>query len=229
MAQTFDIRYRFHFPGHREEIVDVKIDKHSMESIASDAIPPAWCKLDFHQCPNCPLRADTTPFCPLAVRLTPLVNILQGVVSFQEVDIEVTAPERVVSGRTTAQRAASSLMGLIMATSGCPHMAFLKPMARFHLPLATEEETIFRSVSSYLLTQYFRKRQQLDADFTLERLKRNYAEIRKINMAMSARLRTVSAQDSTINAIVLLDLLAKTLPDSIDDSLDLINHPFMNP
>lgn len=229
MAQTFDIRYRFHFAGHREEIVDVKINKHSMESTTATEAPPAWCKLDFHQCPNCPLQAATTPYCPLATRLTPLVDILQGVISFDEVDIEVTTPERVVSGRTSAQRAASSLMGLIMATSGCPHMEFLKPMARFHLPLATEEETIFRSVSSYLLTQYFRQRHQLGADFTLEQLKRNYAELRKINMAMSARLRTVSAQDSTINAIVLLDLFAKTLPDSIDDSLDLIHYLFVSP
>jgi hypothetical protein len=228
MAQTFDIRYRFLFSNHREEIVAVKIDKHSLESTADEEPPPAWCKLDFHQCPNCPLQTATTPYCPLATRLVRLVIILQGVVSFDEVDIEVTTPERVITGHTTAQRAASSLMGLIMATSGCPHMEFLKPMARFHLPLATEEETIFRSVSSYLLTQYFRQRHQQGTDFTLDRLKHNYTELRKINMAMSIRLRTISEQDSAINALILLDLFAKTLPDSIDDSLDLIHYLFVS-
>ena len=33
-------------------------------------------------------------------------------------------------------------------------MESLKPMVRFHLPFATVEETVFRSVSTYLLSQY---------------------------------------------------------------------------
>jgi hypothetical protein len=31
----------------------------------------------------------------------------------------------------------------------------VKPMARFHLPLASEEETIYRATTMYLLAQYF--------------------------------------------------------------------------
>ena len=37
-----------------------------------------------------------------------------------------------------------------MALSGCPVLEQLKPMARFHLPFASVEETIYRAASMYL-------------------------------------------------------------------------------
>jgi hypothetical protein len=132
-----------------------------------------------------------------------------------------------VTKGTTAQRAVSSLMGLVMATSGCPHMSFLKPMARYHLPLATAEETIFRAVSTYLLEQYFRHKQALSVDLDLENLKKIYAEIRIVNIAMTSRLRTLCVQDSAINAVVLLDIFAKLLPSSVEESLEEIRYLFL--
>ena len=54
------------------------------------------------------------------------------------------------------QMGVSSLLGVIMTTSGCPIMAQLKPMVRFHLPFASLEETIFRMVSMHLVAQYLR-------------------------------------------------------------------------
>lgn len=230
MEQTLNIRYRFLFPKGREEIVEVKINKLTMESLPDDpGTPPDWCRLDFHQCPNCPLRVDTHPYCPLASRLVKLMTAYREVASFDEVEMEVTTPERTITKHTTAQRAVSSLMGLVMATSGCPHMAFLKPMARYHLPLATEEETIFRAASTYLLAQYFRQKNGLSTDFDMVGLKKIYGEIRIINTAMASRLRTVIAQDSAVNAVILLDLFAKTLPYSIEDSLEDIRYLFLQP
>ncbi len=230
MDQTLLIRYRFIFPAGREEIIDVKIDTQTMESIPENPDrPPAWCRLEFHQCPNCPLQSDAHPDCPLAVRLIKLMATYQNVLSYDEVEMEVTTPERMVAKRTTAQRAVSSLMGLIMATSACPHMAFLKPMARYHLPLATEEETIFRAVSTYLLAQYFRHKNAQSTDMELEHLKKIYAEIGVVNVAMASRLRSVSVEDSTVNAVVLLDMFAKMLPYSIEDSLEEIRYLFLHP
>lgn len=228
MDQTLLIRYRFIFPNNREELIEVKIDKQTMESLpGNSAPPPDWCRLDFHQCPNCPLRTETHPWCPLATRLVELLTACQNVLSYDEVKMEVTTPERTVTKDTTAQRAVSSLMGLVMATSGCPHMAFLKPMARYHLPLATAEETIFRAVSTYLLEQYFRHKQALSIDLDLENLKKIYAEIRIVNLAMTSRLRTLCVQDSAINAVVLLDIFAKLLPSSVEESLEEIRYLFL--
>ncbi len=146
--------------------------------------------------------------------------------SHDRVSVEVTTPERTITNHTTAQRAVSSLMGLIMATSGCPHTEFLKPMARFHLPLASEEETIFRAVATYLLTQYFRHKQALQLDLDLEGLKKIYHEIQIINKAIASRLRAGSDKDSAVNAVILLDLFAKTLPYSIEDALKEVSYLF---
>lgn len=228
MDKTFDIRYIFIFSNGKEEVIEVKINKLTMESIQDNlGTPPDWCKLDFHQCPNCPLQVANSPYCPLAARLVKLISAYKDETSFDELEIKVITPERVSTKHTTAQRAVSSLMGLIMATSGCPHMEFLKPMARFHLPLATEEETIFRSVSAYLLAQYFRKKHGLSTDFELDNLKKDYGEIRIVNAAMASRLRTVITKDSAVNAVILLDIFAKALPYSIEDSLEEIQYLFL--
>jgi hypothetical protein len=230
MDQALNVSYRFIFPNKREALIEVKIDKQTMESLPDDSgLPPDWCKLDFHQCPNCPLQAKSQTWCPLATRLVRLMATCQNVLSFDEVKMEVTTPERMVTKNTTAQRAVSSLMGLVMATSGCPHMLFLKPMARYHLPFATREETIFRVVSTYLLEQYFRHKQAQSVDLEMEYLKKIYGEIQVVNKAMTSRLRTVSVQDSAINAVVQLDIFAKMLPYSIEDSLEEIRYLFLHP
>tara|TARA_B100000686_G_scaffold86198_1_gene93073 strand:- start:90 stop:251 length:162 start_codon:yes stop_codon:yes gene_type:complete len=45
--------------------------------------------------------------------------------------------ERCYVEHTTMTEAVSSLLGIYMVTSGCPVMDKLRPMVRFHLPLAT--------------------------------------------------------------------------------------------
>lgn len=230
MDQALVIGYRFIFPNNREELIEVRIDKKTMVSIPDDSVaPPDWCRLEFLQCPNCPLHTEPHSYCPLATSLVRLMATCRNVLSYDEVKMEVSTPERTVIKNTTAQRAVSSLMGLEMATSGCPHMSFLKPMARYHLPFATQEETIFRVISTYLLEQYFRHKQSLGADLELENLKKIYGEIRVVNKAMAARLRTIGVKDSAVNAVVLLDIFAKMLPYSIEDSLEEIGYLFLGP
>jgi hypothetical protein len=100
-------------------------------------------------------------------------------------------------------------------------------MARYHLPFATQEETIFRVVSTYLLEQYFRHKQALSIDMELDNLKKVYGEIQIVNKAMSSRLRTIGIEDSAVNAVVLLDIFAKMMPYSIEDSLEEIRYLFL--
>ena len=77
---------------------------------------------------------------------------LKALVSFDTVGVTVVQAERTVHAETTAQQAMSSVLGLIMATAGCPWTDRLRPMARFHLPFASEVETLYRSVSMFLLS-----------------------------------------------------------------------------
>ena len=78
---------------------------------------------------------------------------LKALVSFDTVGVTVVQSERTVYAETTAQQAMSSVLGLIMATAGCPWTDHLRPMARFHLPFANEAETLYRSVSMFLLSR----------------------------------------------------------------------------
>jgi len=188
--------------------------------------PPAWAHLDHHQCRNCPLNIAEHPYCPVALSLVELVERFEQLVSFAEVEVTVKTRERSYHKITTMQQALSSLVGLHMATSGCPTLDLLKPMARFHQPFATREDTVFRAASTYLLRQYFRKKRGEPADMNLEGLRAAYQGIHNINVAMADRLRSVSRGDAHINAIVILDLFAQEVPMTIADNLRDIDYLF---
>ncbi|MGR8929604.1 MAG: DUF6901 family protein, partial [Gammaproteobacteria bacterium] len=172
------------------------------------------------------LNANDSPDCPVAVNLTPLLTLCSSIKSFQSVQLEVTTHERTISGETTMQKALSSMLGLIMATSPCPHLEYLKPMARFHLPLASEEETIYRTTSMYLLGQYFRKKEGLAASSDFEELQLVYKNLQIINRALAKRLQSAVTEDATINAVVILDLLSRAVTWSIDEGLEEVKPLF---
>jgi len=99
-----------------------------------------------------------------------------------------------------------------MATSGCPHMDFLKPMARYHLPFSTAEETIVRTSSLYLLTQYFKEGSGGEPDYKLAGLENLYEQVSKVNLGIIERIRSRSASgDTNANSIVILNSFAQIL------------------
>jgi hypothetical protein len=117
-------------------------------------------------------------------------------------------------------------MGLLIAASHCPHTNFFKPMARFHLPLASEDETIYRATANFMLAQYFCKDSNPNPDFSLEGLNTIYHNMQLVNRAMAARLRATAQTDSSINAIILLDMYAKSMPHVIRSELEEIRPLF---
>ena len=117
-------------------------------------------------------------------------------------------------------------MGLIIATSGCPRADFFRPMAWYHMPLASVEETIFRAASTYLLMQYFFKKEGKNADLELEGLRNIYQNMHTVNVAVKGRLKAATETDSSLNAVILLDLFAQALPLAIDKSLSDLRNIF---
>ena len=225
--KEFTIHYNFKFPDGTEEAFQLRLDPETLELQGNTPhLTPDWTKLDFHQCPNCPLGVETHPVCPLALRLVNLVQRFDGVLSHDRVDLEVTTEERTITQKTTAQRGIGSLMGLVIASSGCPHTAYLRPMARFHLPLASNEETVYRATSMYFLAQYFAKKEGAKADLELDGLSRIYENLQIINVAIAERLRAATTTDSSVNAIVVLDVYAKTVEMVIGGSLERIRYLF---
>ena len=222
------IKYCFKFADDAQEVFHFDLDTDNYV-LVSDDVPdnlPDWTNLDFHQCPNCPLVSTIQPNCPLTLHLVNIVKSFDRILSYDEAYVEVTTEKRCVSQRTTAQKGISSLMGLVIAYSGCPHTVFFKPMAYFHLPFANAEETLCRATSMYLLAQYFLQRERKKADFELQGLKQIYENIRLVNIAIAERLRIASEADSSVNAIVLLDLFAVDIPLIIDESLEEIRNIF---
>ena len=223
-----NIQYRFRLPDNTKEVFNLEIDEQRLELIGNaPENPPEWTKLDFHQCPNCSFGPNAHPYCPLILNLVNIVNRFDNILSYDEIHMDVITQERSISQRTTAQTGISSLMGLVIATSGCPHAAFFKPMARFHLPLASEKETIYRAASMYLLAQYFLNKEGKKAGFELDGLKNIYDNIQVVNSAIAERLRAATKTDSSINAIIRLDMYAKAMPFVIAESLDELRNLFV--
>lgn len=213
---TTPIRYVFHFHDGREEVFETAFSEQRMDIIASD-LPPAatWTALEFNKCDHCPLSKHQVSVCPPAHHLQDAVHRLGSEYSYTQVTLEVTTTERTVMTQTTMANAFASYMGLIMATSGCPYTHFFKPMARFHLPLASEKETAFRAIASFLLGQYLGQRQTLD----LHGLEEIYNNMEQVNRGFTRRLQA-SGELLEINSLVKLDLHAKNISAYLSEVLD---------
>ncbi len=181
---------------------------------------PEWTRLECEQCPHCPLDPDEHPHCPAAAQLPRLVQTFNHLVSHAKARVEVTTKERTIVNEVSIQKGMGALMGLLMATSGCPMTLFFRPMARFHLPFSTQDETIYRAASAYLVADYFRTRMTgEEADHDLAGLTEVYRRVHTMNAAMAQRIRAAARTDSSVNALVHLDMFALMLPLQVDQRL----------
>lgn len=205
----------------------IEVDKQSMTMLSVTQPPyPFWTELSYQQCRNCPLNSEQTPYCPVAVNVVPLLELCGHLVSHQQMSVQVLTDRRSIHAETTAQHIASSILGLIMATSPCPHTEYLKPMARFHLPLADQEETIYRVTTMFLLAQYFRYKESQPYSLALDQLLSIYQDLQIINFHLAKRLKAAISEDAAVNGVILLDLLSKSVSWSIEDGLAEIQHLF---
>ena len=232
MPETFMITYEFTLPDGGKEIFDLTFDTLTTELITDVHKKELfWTRLDFEQCPHCPLQPDRSPHCPVALNLVPAIDKFDRLMSFDRVSVKVLSSERQVELQTTAQEGLSSLMGLLIAGSSCPYTHFFKPMARFHLPFASKDETIWRAAATFLLGRYFTADGVCEADLKLDGLVKIYDDVARLNDAMVQRLRTATSKDSAVNALVHLDVFAKFLMPPLEDSLAQIRSifgPFLN-
>jgi hypothetical protein len=222
MNEPLRIRYRFDLPDGSQKSLEFSFDPATFKlQNPPPADPPFWTELKFNQCANCPLNEQEHPHCPAALQMVAALEPMKALVSFDTVGVTVLQLERKVYAETTVQQAMSSVFGLIMATSGCPWTDRLRPMARFHVPFAGETETLYRSVSMYLLSREFLPREKRAADAggfaPLEDLYRN---LHVVNRDMSRRLGAAATTDPARNALALLDSFTLLLPAALERSLD---------
>lgn len=226
--QPFVIRYELLLPGPRTATFTIELDPQTLVNTAPPPPEtPAWAALSFEKCPNCPLDEAAAPRCPVAQHLSEVVQGFAEAFSYERVSARVTVPERVYEQHDLPMQAAlSSLLGVFMVTSGCPVLGRMKPMVRFHLPFASELETIVRATSMYLLGQYVAGKRGGTPDWSLAGLADDYRAAAAVNRAFARRLRAAAPRDANVNALIRLDTFARAMPDSIDSHLEEVRFLF---
>jgi uncharacterized protein DUF6901 len=217
MSGPHRIRYRFDLPDGSFRTLDFAFDAIDFRlSTPGPVEPPFWTELKYNQCANCPLDAREHAHCPAALQMTSTLEPLKALVSFDTVGVTVTQAERTVYAETSAQQAMSSVLGLIMATAGCPWTDHLRPMARFHLPFASEAETVYRSICMYLLALEITGADEKG----FAALQELYENLHVVNRDMSRRLGAATRSDPARNAIALLDSYTTLLPAALERSFE---------
>lgn len=213
------LEYRFTLPEGDETHYEFEYDGERYNLICTDLQTPPWAELGFQQCSHCPYQDSSAPkYCPAALQLAQVVQGIDHLVSYDMLQVKIASSTRTLDQTCSAQEAISSLLGLVLASSGCPHTEFLLPLARFHQPLASAEETLWRTCASFMLAQYFRK-ENGETPEDLSGLLRRYENLETLNTGLAKRLRSQLDQDACLNAIVLLDSYAKTLPNFISKTI----------
>jgi hypothetical protein len=212
--------YKFIFKNRVEREFNIELDSVTLNLMQTrNEACPEWTKLSCFKCPNCILDERQYEFCPIAVSMVDVIDYFSNFVSYESVEVIVTAEERKYIKSVSLQHGVSSLIGIYMVTSGCPILEKLKPMVRFHLTFASIEETKYRAISMYLLAQYFLYQQGSQPDWDLKKLAQAYENVRIVNESFCKRLRTIKGKDANLNALVVLDIFADSVNFSIDSRM----------
>lgn len=189
----------------------LKFDKSNHLVPKVGVTPKPWTKLEYHQCPNCPLKSAEHPHCPVALNLDHIVEDSKETLSIAIAEVTVDTPERRYSKKCSSQDGLRALFGLIMACSGCPHLDWLRPLARFHLPFADIDETMFRVLSLQLMDQFFNDEKSSLLD-CVKKISDRYAKVEKVNHAFIGRIRNYCKADADKNAMAALDVFVQFFP-----------------
>lgn len=211
-----NVSYTFRLPDQRTIQFRVA-DQPTATRNAADL--PAWTRLEHCQCANCPLKPSQSKHCPAAIEMLPVVEAFREEDAYQRVEVTVTDERRSYAKDTTLEEALRSLLGLKMATSGCPVLSELKPMAIHHLPFASSDEFIMRSVSHYLLQQYFEKRNHREPDWELKGLVERNQRLQLVNQALWQRIHSVCKGDSNLKALLNFFSMASSVSFSLESQL----------
>jgi predicted metal-binding transcription factor (methanogenesis marker protein 9) len=181
------------------------------------ALPP-WTRLEFHRCENCSLAATQT-CCPAAVDAAPILERFSHVLSTARLKVTVRDASRMFSKETDAQMGLQTLLALVMASSTCPILCRLRSQALFHLPFASVEETLYRTVGDYLIKQYFIMKDGGQPDFALTGLDALYHDLATLNIHFFSRIKAACTKDANLNAVVVLRSLSEIVSMSLDERL----------
>jgi len=199
------ISYEFEFEDNTNWKYDLQFDDEQRLIPSPTKENRAWTKLEFNKCSHCPLNNTEHPQCPVARDIDDIVEKSKNCFSYKVSKITARTPERDYTKTCATQQGLQSIFGLIMASSGCPHLSWLRPLARFHLPFANPDETLFRVLSLQLLSEFFAN-QRVEASASKEALAKLYKAVEIVNHTFIGRVRGYCSGDADKNALAGLDL-----------------------
>lgn len=225
----YTIRYEFYFgDGPPAKEFNVRLDRKTISFVLEQQKTlPDWTKLDYKKCVCCPFTVEEHERCPVAANIAHLVEEFKESQSIEECLIRCITPDRTYEKKTSVQEGLYSVFGIVMATSDCPVMDFLKPMARFHLPFSTIQETLVRTTSIFLLREFFHHKAGRAPDLDMKKLDAKYSNVREVSIGILERIRSVSRQDAGENALAALYTISQMLSAEIKANLDSIEYLFL--
>lgn len=179
---------------------------------------PVWTELNTHRCDGCRLPPSET-HCPAAADLVPVVDALRDLLSIERTEVSVSVAGREVRRETDLQELVRSVVGLVLASSACPTLRTMKPLAEMHQPFATFEETLFRAVALHLVRAWFDRADGKPGDFDLEGLRRHYEDMGRINQGLARRIRSLGAGDAGVNGLIQLFSMSMCMSDELEGQL----------
>ncbi|HHT9110243.1 MAG TPA: DUF6901 family protein [Candidatus Brocadiaceae bacterium] len=218
------ITYTIQLKGGKEYTLEVDLDRSNHIELSNSETHAFWTKLDYNQCANCPLQATKRKYCPVALDIEEIAGKFKDVISIERADVWVRTKDRSFFKNCDVQEALKSLFGLIMASGSCPVLSRLKPLACFHLPFATIEETIQHLVGIYLIKQHLIYREGETApDWDLKGVEELYQQLETVNIHLMNRLRDASNKDANLNALYLFVTLTTLIATDIHEMIGEIN------
>ncbi|MDU4252876.1 DUF6901 family protein [Pseudomonas sp.] len=220
------IEYRITLDDEHEFSYRIELERQYDAQIAAQT--PRWTRLENNRCSNCPLNPSQHSHCPAAVDLHRVIEDFRGLPAFKKVTVQVRTPEREYIKHAGLEEGLRALLGVIMATSACPLLGRLKPMAQQHLPFASNQEFILRAVSLYLMRQYFNFREGRHADWELKGLVKQFQQLQLVNQAFWQRIHETCDGDSNLKAFLSFFSMASSMSYSLEAQLQKVRPLLMS-
>jgi hypothetical protein len=181
---------------------------------------PDWVKLEYHQCPICPFKSETITFCPAAFEMKDVIHQCSSCISYERVELSRLAEGGTVTTETDMQKALFAVIGEKAISSACSRLNSRQWSLGYYSILPTPENLFYRSISTYLMRQFFTSPGNCDPDLKghLDYLD----EVIDIFGKLLERIRGESSQDASNNALVSLILSVQLLRHQRNEWLDAL-------
>ena len=179
---------------------------------------PDWVKLENYQCTICPFTSEKITFCPAAFELQDVILRCSSCISSDRVELSRIAEGGTVATETDMQRALFAVIGEKVISSACSVLNSRQWSLDYYSILTTAENLFYRSISSYLVRQFFTSPGNRDSDLKGHL---NYLdEVITVFGNLLKRIRGVSSQDANNNALGSIVMSGQLLRHQRDDWLD---------